>query len=361
MFRMALEGKSYSQIASTLRNENILTPKAYLGNSEKRRSNGDKYVFNIKYPYAWGHTTALSILTNHIYTGKIVCMKLANKSFKNKSKVARPKEDWIITENAHEALVSQQDFDTVQERMKSKQRPYTLNKMNIFRGLVFCSDCNRRLSFNSTKNKGSFRCCVSVRCGKGLCTSHNISLENLKEIVLKDIQRHSALAAESEKKYAEYLLSISEGEKNGKRNSMQKEAEKCRRRLDEIDTLILKLYEDKVFEVISQERFAAMSAKLETEQSEVKARCEELTEYLSNRVAKSKNADSFAELISQYTNITELDEELTHTLIEKIVVHETEVVDGKKTKRVDIYYRFIGNINEHKMILQGGNKYAEVS
>ncbi|MCL2072058.1 MAG: zinc ribbon domain-containing protein, partial [Oscillospiraceae bacterium] len=114
--------------------------------------------------------------------------------------------------------------------------------MNIFRGLIFCSDCNRRLSFQS-KKCALFRCQSNQRYGKDFCSGHSITLENLTAIVLSDIQKHSTLAAKNSTKYAEYLLNISAKKQDGKRTSLKKEAEKCRRRLDEIDTLILKLYE----------------------------------------------------------------------------------------------------------------------
>ena len=260
------------------------------------------------------------------------------------SKIARPKEDWIVTENAHESLISQQDFDTVGERMKSKQRPRTLNNKNIFRGLIFCNDCNRSLSFSTTKTGGNFRCTANVRCGRSECSAHSISLNKLSALVLNDVQRHSTLAADNSKKYTEYLLSISENETNGKTASLQKETTKCKKRLDEIDTLIQKLYEDMTFGIITQKRFISLSAKLESEQSELEKRYAELTEILGNSVNKSRNVESFSKLVRQYTDITELDSELVHTLIEKIVVHETEIVDGEKIKRVDIFYRFIGNI-----------------
>ena len=170
IFQLSLEGKSNHQIGRMLMSENVLTPKAYLDGKEK--GNGERYEFNIKYPFAWAHATVYAILANPIYTGKIVCMKLANKSFKNKKKVARPKEDWIVTENAHEALVSQQDFDTVQERMKSKQRSPSIenNNKNVFRGLVYCSDCNRRLSYTGRGGNGNFRCYANVRFGKNECS-----------------------------------------------------------------------------------------------------------------------------------------------------------------------------------------------
>ena len=59
---------------------------------------------------------------------------------------------------------------------------------------------------------------------------------------------------------------------------------------------------------------------------------------------QSRDAKEFAALVEQYTNITELTEELLHTLIEKVVVHEKEVIDGETMMRIDIYYRFIGKV-----------------
>jgi DNA invertase Pin-like site-specific DNA recombinase len=345
MFRMALEGKSFHQIAKKLFDDEVLTPKAYL--ERKGKPDGENYKFKIKYPCAWQHSTVVSILHNPIYTGKIVCMRMANKSFKDKSKIARPKEDWIITENAHEALISQQDFDTVQERMKSKQRPKTLNNNNIFRGLLFCNDCKRRLSFTSNKNNDSFRCTANVKYGKGSCSSHHVSLEKLTTFVLKDIQKHAWFAADNAKKYAEYLLSISENETNGKKASLQKETAQCKRRLDEIDTLIQKSYEDMTFGIITQKRFVSLSAKLEAEQVELEKRYDVITGALNDSVNKSRNVDSFSELIKQYTDITELDSELVHTLIEKIIVHETEVIDNEKCKQIEIIYRLVGSVDEH--------------
>ena len=65
---------------------------------------------------------------------------------------------------------------------------------------------------------------------------------------------------------------------------------------------------------------------------------------LANYVRQSRDAKEFSTLVKQYTNITELTEELLHSLIEKIVVHEKKVIDGETLMRIDIYYRFIGNV-----------------
>jgi hypothetical protein len=187
-----------------------------------------------------------------------------------------------------------------------------------------------------------------MRVGKAACSNHFITFDQLTALVLSDIRRHANLSAEKGSKYAEHLLKISETECNVKKVSLQKEADKCKKRLSEIDILIQKIYEDKVFEIITEKRFISLSANLEAEQEGLQERYTELRACLDGSEEKAPNADLFAKLIQNYTDITELDSELVHTLIEKIVVHETEVTDGDKVKRVDIYYRFVGNINEHE-------------
>ena len=183
-----------------------------------------------------------------------------------------------------------------------------------------------------------------------MCTAHDIHDAVLKAIVLSDIQKHAALAAENVDKYAAKLLQVSESKWTGERAAYQKEADKANKRIAEIDTLIQKLYEDKVFGIISDERYLAMSANLETEQKTLKARYSELTTFLENYAQKSGNVDSFVTMIQGYTEISELSDELLHTLIERIIVHEKTEVDGEIVQQLDIHYRFIGNVNEQPVL-----------
>ena len=340
MFALALEGKGCCQIATVLTNEQILIPKAY-------REQKSGYNFTIKYPYFWASTTVRSILENPVYTGKLVFRRRSPKSFKDKTPIAQPKENWIITPDTHEALVNELDFETVQERIKSKQNP-ARNPDNIFRGLIFCKDCGSSLSYYKQRERHNarYRCCLNARIGKSACTAHDIREVPLKAIILADIQRHSSLAAKNADKYVAHLLQTSSCNHNLEKAANQRESQRCEKRLNEIDTLIQKLYEDRVFGVITDKRFAAMSANLETEQAELQKRFDELTNSVNNHREKSKNADLFVKLIQAYTDITELDSELLNSLIEKIVIHEKDEVDGEVVQRIDIFYRFIGNVGE---------------
>ncbi len=350
MYQMALEGKSCGEIATKMRELNLLIPKAdnYVRNGKE---NSPYYP---KYPYYWLKSTVKSILLNPVYTGKIVLQRSTFKSFKDKRVINRPEEDWIITENAHEPLVSESDYETVKKRLSVKCRDKSVNPDNIFRGLVCCPDCGKKHGFSkrydNRESKGAYRCQTMIRYGKGYCSSHYITFEQLYAVVLSDIQRHVSLAEQDFDKYVAILAKTSDKNKNAEKSALLHERDKAKKRISELDTLLQKIYEDKVFGVISEERFLAMSDNMEKELTELKARVKEITDNMSESEKNAENAEMFAELVKQYIGITELDYELVHMLIEKIYIHEREIIDGKASVKVDIYYRFIGNFVEDKPV-----------
>jgi hypothetical protein len=266
---------------------------------------------------------------------------------KDKRIVQRPEKDWVIVENTHEPLVDQATFDTVQERIKIKQPATWANSTNIYRGLLICGGCGTRMVFSSRtgrKSKGHFSCNKHRRYGGTECSDHYITVEQVRELLLEDIRRHAGLAAADKERYAAYLMELSEQGWNGEKASYQKEADACRGRLAELDVVLKRLYEDNVFGKISDERYASMSADYEAEAKKRKERYDQLQDQLTGFQKKGRDAKAFAALVEQYTDLTDVTEELLHTLIDKVVVHEKEVVDGEIIMRVDIYYRFIGKV-----------------
>ncbi|MBQ8782033.1 MAG: DUF4368 domain-containing protein, partial [Oscillospiraceae bacterium] len=276
-----------------------------------------------------------------------VALRYTNKSYKNKKRIERPEDEWIVTENTHEALVSQADYDTVYKRLSVKTRDKVTNPDNIFRGLILCPDCGKVHGFakryGDRNSKGVYRCQTAIRYGKGYCSSHYITFEQLYDVVLADIQRHATLFEENADKYIDILSRASESDKNKERNALIKEQDKAKKRIGELDTLLQKIYEDMVFGVISKERYKSMSENMESELSALKIRLNEISAALHENDNLRDNAYKFADLIENYIGITELDYEIIHTLIEKIYVHERINIDGKAVVKVDIYYRFIGN------------------
>ena len=341
MYQMALEGNSSCVIATALHRDKILTPQAYamvrdgMYSTDERKNN----------PYAWTSGTVKALLRNPVYLGKMVSQRSTTRSYKDKRRLEKPESEWITVENTHEPLVDQATFDTVQERISVKRRDKIFNPRNIFRGLLRCGDCGLSMAFSSTTGTtGRYSCAKYRRYGCNECSPHTINLSDLYDVVLDDIRRHASLAAADRDRYVEYLMGLSQRDWDGERASWAKEAERCQKRLDELDTVQRKLYEDNVFGRIPDERYAALSASYEEEAKKMKDRCMELRGRIDSYGKYSHSSEEFADLVAGYTDIHELTEDLVNTLVDRIVVHEKEIVDGKVFMRIDIHYRFIGAI-----------------
>ena len=168
----------------------------------------------------------------------------------------------------------------------------------------------------------------------------------MKTVVLGDINRHITLSNRDKEQYISYLIKQSDSEWNGEKSAVQKELQNIKQRLGEIGTILQSMYEDKVFKRISDERYAAISASLEKEEAKLKERHNEIQTNLSRFTQQSKAAQDFADLIEQYSPVTELDAVLLNTLIEKIIIHEQADENGNKVMPIEIYYRFIGKVGE---------------
>lgn len=348
IFRMALEGKTCGQIARELERQQILRPQAYL------HEKFGKFVSDriLQYPFAWDHSSVRAILMNQVYIGNMVHFRTGSKNFKEKKLIWKPETDWIVVEGTHEPLVDAETFWTVQERVKVKQPRKRCCNANIFRGLLFCGECGKRMAFCNRKNEkrrkslGSFSCNTNRRYGGKFCTTHYITLEQVKSIVLEDIRRNAMLASEDTGRYIDYLMQVSKAGRADEGNALKKELETSKRRLAELATLVQRIYEDHVFDRLPEELYQTLSAKYEAETKNLKARIAEIQTQLAEAASKTQNSKDFAALVAPYADITELDEELVHTLIEKIVIHEKEILGGQPVMRIEIYYRFIGKVQD---------------
>ncbi len=92
-------------------------------------------------------------------------------------------------------------------------------------------------------------------------------------------------------------------------------------------------------------RFRNLSFNYDKEQQELKIKIEQLSEQINNTEKKTVDLTQFISNVKKYTEITELTPEILNELIEKILVHQAETVNGKKIQEIDIYYRGVGIIS----------------
>ena len=178
------------------------------------------------------------------------------------------------------------------------------------------------------------------------CTSHYIRYDALYAYVLARIQHWSVKAVQDEKALLNQLLSTGDRERNAAQKKQTAELKKATKRKTEIDGLFAKLYEDWAAGRITEYNFNMLTAKYQTEQSELAEKIDTLTAELDTVKQTESDARRWIDLIRQYANPTELTAPLLNALIEKIVVHQSvKSEDGEQEQEIEIFYRFIGKID----------------
>lgn len=356
IFRLASEGVGYNKMAKIFREEKVLTPIAYfnLNNPDYFKSDYWRKEFD------WHVTSIRAILNNEVYLGKLVYGKQRNKSMKSKEKVRNPKEDWIVVENCHEPIITQELWDTVHKILNAKHRPAKAGEVQMFAGLLYCSDCGHCLTYSQKQRKdgsyhGAYSCWMYKTHGKEYCASHYITFDTIYELVLIDIQRNLFQYRKNTDKFKSILSRKYQSDSQKQAEQITLEYEQKQKRCEELDKIISRLYEDNVLGRIGDERYESMSQSYELEQVEIKKALPILKSKIDELKRQSDCADNFINVIKKYTIIDKLDAAILNELIDKIVVHHREKTeDGSTFQQIEIYYRFVGK-------LTAGNELSEAA
>ena len=243
IFNMCISGNGPSKIARTLTEEKIPTPSEYWKNC------GRNVNALTEQPNKWNSTTVVTILERREYIGDTVNFRTTTKSFKNKKKIDKPKEEWKVFENTHPAIISKETFDIVQELRKNKRRPSREGKTSMFSGLMYCHDCGSKMYFCTAKDfdeTQNWFTCSKSRKNKDVCSSHFIREMQVGFSVLKNMQTIFRYIQYNEERFAEMLLSKSKDDEKKELSLKRRELEKARKRIDELNNLFLREYEDNV-------------------------------------------------------------------------------------------------------------------
>ena len=344
IFAMCAGGSGPSQIARILKKEQILTPTMYAYTKYGMTHTG----LDTQRPYHWSGDTVADMLENEIYLGNTVNMKYSTKSYKDKRRVEHSREECLVFENTHPALVTQEVWDIVQRVRKNKRRRTNMDEQNKYSGLVFCADCGSNMVLHWTHTMSAsynhFTCRTYKKDGEA-CTGHYIRECVLDEVVLEDLRRVTAMAREHPEGFAAYIGSRQSTEIQREIRRQEKELAAMRKRKTEVDTIFKKLYEDSVLGCISTEQFQMLSGSYTEEQNQIAAGIPQKEMDIQRLRETVNGTDGFIDKAKRYTDITKLTPELLRLFIEKIVVHEKEVKWSKHAPQtVEIYYNGIGYV-----------------
>lgn len=354
IFQEAKSGKSLSEIAKGLENDKIFKPDRHRIEIGLKPISSSSNVETL--PYFWTRETLSAILGREEYLGHTVNLRTRKKSYKDKRKVDNPKEDWLIFKNTHEAIIDQETFDIVQ-KMRSHKRSNQRYKNragheNLFAGLVFCETCGRKHYFCPQEKNGlnhdHYKCSGYRKPIDGCENPHYIQKSALIEIVSGKLRQTIQEAHFNQEDFLKKLEQQSQAQFNKDNKNQRQQLQKDEHRSKEIDTIIQKLYEDNLLGKISDERFVKLSQSYEEEQRQLQTSISDLTEKLAKQQEDNLNISKFMTRILKYTELPELTVEIVNELIDKIVIHKPTGTKRNRIIQIDIYYNFIGKLNNEK-------------
>ena len=347
IFQLCASGKGPKQIARILTADQVLTP----ANRYYRKTGKSHANLDTTRPYGWSDNTINSILDNKVYLGHTEGLRSSSISYKNRKQIIKPESEHVLVENTHEPLITQEQWDIVQDVRQHKKRICKqMEEPNIFSGLVFCADCGKPLVLHraSTMKETAynFKCYTYGKRGKAYCTPHHIRECDLKAIVLDDLRRVTHFARLKERQFAAYINQKNSTELSREINTLQKELDAMRRRNDELSALFKRLYEDNVLGRVTNEQFRMLSADYNAEQKALTEAIPEKEARLEKLKASASNVDAFIDKAKRYTVIDELTPELVRLFIQRIEVGErSQKYSRHAAQSIRIIYRDIGDVD----------------
>lgn len=356
IFEAAARGDSSRKIALDLNEDGVIPPLKYKvlyqGNFSE---DGAARASDL-----WNYTTVKRILKNSVYLGHTLLGKTKKASVKSKKKLQVPKDQWAVTEDTHDPLVTQELFDLAQfnlGRGSFDYRQYDHVRRSIFSGIAFCAKCGHALCSCGTVYKGEREKYWYLSCNRQRqdiaepCTGVRIKYSDIVEVVRQDL--NSLIDLSPDEKEVVVREAMRRAGDDNLIKSRQIQLQKAQTRLTTIDKIITKLYTDNAEGKIDDNRLERMLSELQRESVGL----EKTVASLSGIDPVSETQQSyraFFDLASKYTHIEELDRDTLVTFVKRIEVGPKVLPDGavKATHRnqpfqqsVRIFYKFIGELD----------------
>jgi len=323
MFKMAVSGKSCREIAIILSERGIPTPAVYANLSVPKKG-----------PYSglWSSEGVTNILRNQMYIGNMVQGRTKKVNYKSKKSIKIPKDQWIIVENTHTAIIEKADFEKVQLLIDSRKHTRSRTHDYLLKGLIFCKECgyplsviNRKLSKNRVALY--FVCRTYQRYTKsGVCTCHCIRVETVTNAVLDSIKELCRKYIDRQE-FSGILETVIEESNN--KSTKETDVQELSVRIANITENMDKLYSDKLSGALDDVDFQRFYTKLRKE----RALLQERLIYLESlKAADSQTIYNIDELIERFTQSADTNRELLCALIKKI--------EMTADKHIHIHFRF---------------------
>lgn len=348
IFEMYASGLSPKRICEIFNEEGIPSPRQYAFVKFGYKGTGSQHRL-------WEHTTISFMLNNMVYIGHMPQLRYTSVSYKNHKRYLKDQSEWTIVYNTHTPIVSQELWDKVQERRKSKSHGRATKKGYTYplSGFLYCADCGAKMKFQNVTSHSkyipTFNCGDHLRYGKSFCFSHYINANDLEEIVLGDIRTMAQrITLDEDAIRKEYLRQNAEIADKAIKTA-KKELQTKRGRIEDLARMIQAVYEDKVNGKMPEEVCFGLIEKYTVEQKSLTAEIAELETKLSDTETTIRSVDDFISDMKKYLHAPTLTREMCYELIDCIVVGGLPKITGKEREIHIVYKVDIMSVLRHKL------------
>ncbi len=338
VFRLYLEGNGLTKIAQILTKDGVQVP----GESRNIGKTRKTALYS-----SWKQTTIRRILDNRVYLGELVQFKRRKINYKSKRRITVPEEERYICKGTHEAIIDEEDFNTVQNILKKNKSFKGTKHDYLFKGLLYCAECGARLNITYSnyvlKKYGEYRyttiCYSYSRLYSDICTRHSNSIPELEEVLIKHIKE--VCSRYINENLQDELISMAKKQKQLelKQISNEKRLETLEQKIADIGLYIKNLYKDKVKGVVSENDYISLVSDFTKDRDNLIKEKEELITIINNQKTQIDETAKIEKLAKEFISLEKPTKQLLNELIEKITISEN--------KEINIYFKF-NELNEMK-------------
>ncbi|MDO4604545.1 MAG: recombinase family protein [Helcococcus sp.] len=349
IFTLFMEGKNRNQIAVYLKDKEILTPTFYMKQQDRGTAKNKK--LNEENRYNWNKTTLTRILKRQEYCGDVVNFK-TEKHYRDKRNHYVDKDKWQIIENVHEPIIDRAPYENVQRILKNApvKRSNGDGEIHPLSGLMYCKDCGTKMHIRTIHKNGKVQhvtYCSEYAKGKAKhpkCNSpHRIDVDDVMENISKVLRKIAQFSLANKAEFEALVKSSLAKAQTEEIKKQKKRIPQITNRLEQIERVMNKLYEDNALRNIDSKRYEQLSGKYAEEYYRLKTEQEEIEEHLSEFENANQRANKFIKLAESYSDFEKLTPTAINEFISKIVVHERDVKRAKyAVQRIEVYFNYIG-------------------
>ena len=314
IFELALTEHSVMSIVNHLNNRGYVNPSTYFIEQNWAKQKRAPHT-------RWTTSTIKRILHNQVYMGDLVLNVAGKKTYKSTRSTKRPKNEWIIHENMHEAYISRSDFKKIEKQLASRANFYTAhngNYPNHYKGLIYCGECGGVLSLdtrNRSRNDTTFYRCARAERGASMCKGVTISQKWLDEELLNEARYIIELVLNNK-----LTPNLYETEKNG--TTIKSNIQALKSHLERFNNTLAASYMDKAEGIITQDEYKIIRANLLKSITDIKNQIANEEYKLSDIYQYHDESENLIDFIEKHKNLTKINREIISSFVKRITVNK---------------------------------------